>query len=234
MAVPDKSSLRTKLGALDRRVPRIRQLVSKPYKPLAAARFKKTVAAQSGPLKINVGAGMTPLNGWINTDVLFPTPNYLDATRPWPVPPGSVSHIYSDNVVEHLLLPQARALMAHALVALAPGGAIRFATPDVERTARMYLDQPEMRQAHMERHRQHGFEADYPVDLLRITFTTSGHERGYLWDFDSLSTELTNAGFVSVTRCECGDSDDPVFRNLEARTGLTEVLTMLVVEARKP
>jgi hypothetical protein len=111
---------------------------------------------------------------------------------------------------------------------------IRLATPDVERTARAYLDDPDLAARHLERHSRHGYDVHYPVDLLRVTFSESGHHVGFCYDFASLSAELSRAGFVDVRRQAPGESDDPLLKGLEARMDPTEAATSLIVEARRP
>jgi predicted SAM-dependent methyltransferase len=203
-------------------------------RPIAQARFARAVRTTPGPFRINIGSGRHSLPGWLNADIDFRARHYLDATHPWPLPPGSVELIYADNVIEHVPMPLARAMLANAFNALMPGGILRLATPDVERTARAYLDNPELSARHLQRHRDHGYQVYYPVDLLRITFTTSGHERGYLWDYASLAAELSAAGYTQIMRCECNESPHPALRNIETRATETEVATTLVIEAQKP
>lgn len=200
--------------------------------PLLSRRFRKAVASEPEPVKVNVGAGSIRLDGWINTDVTWRS-LYLDLTRPWPVPPGSIDRIYGDNVIEHFPLPVCRSVLRYCWDALREGGRIRLATPDVERTARAYLENPELTAAHLDRHRRHGFPAEYAVDMLRITYAYHGHHLGYCFDFAALSAELTAAGFVDVRRYEAGEGDDPVFGGLERRHEPTEAATELIVEARK-
>ena len=48
---------------------------------------------------------------------------WLDLSKPWPVPPGSVSHIYADNVIEHFSLSMVRAVLKNAFDVLAPEAA---------------------------------------------------------------------------------------------------------------
>jgi predicted SAM-dependent methyltransferase len=201
--------------------------------PLLSRRFQKAVAAQSHLVKVNVGAGSVNLDGWINTDVGWRLPMYLDLTKPWPVPPGSIDRIYADNVIEHFPLHVCRGVLRYCWDALSAGGGIRLATPDVERTARAYLEDPQLTAAHLERHRRYGFPAEYPVDMLRITYAYHGHHLGYCFDWAALSTELAAAGFVGIRRYEAGQSDDPAFRGLERRHEPTEAATELIVEARK-
>jgi predicted SAM-dependent methyltransferase len=201
--------------------------------PLLSRRFQRAVAAESQLVKVNVGAGRVPLEGWINTDVSWRLPMYLDLTKPWPVPPGSVDRIYGDNVIEHFPLYICRDVIRHCWDALSVGGGLRLATPDIERTARAYLENPELTEAHLDRHRRHGFPAEYPVDMLRITYAYHGHHLGYCFDWAALSAELAAAGFVDIRRYEPGQSDDPAFRGLEHRHEPTEAATGLIVEARK-
>lgn len=201
--------------------------------PLTSRRFCKAVANAPGLIKVNVGAGEAPLNGWINTDVAWWSPMYLDLTKPWPVPPGSVDRIYGDNVIEHFPLNVGRLVLRHCYVALRPGGRIRLATPDVERTARAYLDDPALTADHLARHRRHGYPADHPVDMLRITYVYHGHDQGYCYDWPALSAELAGGDFTDICRYEAGHSDDPSFDGLENRHEPTEAATELIVEACK-
>jgi predicted SAM-dependent methyltransferase len=201
--------------------------------PLLSRRFQRAVAAMPAPVRVNVGAGNVRLEEWINTDVVWWSAMYLDLTRPWPVPPGSIDRIFGDNVIEHFPLDVARAVLRHCHDALRAGGAIRLATPDVERTARAYLEDPQLTADHLDRHRRHGFPAEHPVDMLRVTYAYHGHHRGYCFDWAALSDELAAAGFAEIRRCEAGQSDDPLLRGLERRDEPTEAATELIVEARK-
>lgn len=211
-----------------------RDLLTGLVRPVAARRFDRALAGHDGPVRLNVGAGPAHLRGWINTDANWRNPLYLDISKPWPVPPGRISHVYGDNVIEHFPLAVGRQVLANAFAALRPGGWIRLATPDVERTARIYLDDPSLCQLHMKFLAEEGFMVAHPVDLLRVTFAECDHQGGYLYDFATLAHELQQAGFVDVRQAETGASEDPVFQGLERRTSETCVATQLVVEARKP
>jgi predicted SAM-dependent methyltransferase len=158
---------------------------------------------------------------------------YLNLTKPWPVPPGSIDRIYGDNVIEHFSLEVAREVLRHCYSALRPGGAVRFATPDLERTARAYLENPTLTRAHLDRHRRHGYPAEHPADMLRVTYAYHGHHLGYIFDWEALSSELATVGFIDIRRYEAGMSDDPAFQSLETRAEPTEEDTELIVEARK-
>jgi predicted SAM-dependent methyltransferase len=201
--------------------------------PILTHRFQRAVATATAPVKVNVGAGSVVLPGWINTDVLWQSTMYLDLTRPWPVPAGSIDRIYGDNVIEHFSLEAAREVLRHCYAALRPGGAVRFATPDLERTARAYLEDHTLTTAHLDRHRRHGYPADHPADMLRVTYAYHGHHLGYIFDWDALSSELATAGFSNIRRYEVGQSEDPAFQCLETRAEPSEEATELIVEGRK-
>jgi predicted SAM-dependent methyltransferase len=202
--------------------------------PLLSRRFQRAVASAPGVVHVNIGAGNVGLAGWINTDVTWWSQMYLDVTKPWPVPVGSVDRIYGDNVIEHFPLSVGRTVLRNCYHALRPGGGIRLATPDVERTARAYLEDPQLTADHLDRHRRHGYPAEHPVDMLRVTYAYHGHHLGYCFDWAALSAELAAAGFADIHRCDAGDSDDPAFCGLESRDEPTEAATELIVEARKP
>jgi predicted SAM-dependent methyltransferase len=201
--------------------------------PMLSRRFQRAVANSPSPVKVNVGAGTALLPGWLNTDVLWRSEMYLDLTRPWPVPPENIDRIYADNVIEHFSLQKARDVLRYCYRALRPGGAVRLATPDLERTVRAYLEDPELTAAHLDRHRRLGYPAEHPADMLRVTYAYHGHHQGYIFDWAALSAELARAGFSDIRRYDAGHSDDPEFKGLETRAEPTEAMTELIVEARK-
>ena len=200
-------------------------------RPARAALFRRELAEQRPIVRINVGAGRTRLPGWIDTDVTFRSRNHLDLTKPWPVEPGSVDYVYADNVIEHFPLSLVPSVLRHVRTALRPRGVLRLVTPDVGRTARAYLDDPGLTAAHLLRHERAGYDVTYPVDLLRVIFTESGHHAGYLFDEQSLRSELEAAGFAVVRRCESGESEHADLQGLEQRSDTTSSLLSLVMEA---
>jgi predicted SAM-dependent methyltransferase len=209
-------------------------LITTVNRPLATRRVEKLVRSVEPPYRVELGTSTVPHPGLVPTDVGWRSRYWLDATGPWPFPAGSVSHVYADNMIEHVTLTGARAAFRQAHEAMASGGRLRLVTPDAERFARMYLEGGDLLAAQTERNRRHGYRVDHPVSLLRTVFAECGHHRGFIWDYASLSTELDRAGFVKIERCAVNDSADPVLCGLESRTESADRELYLVVEAIRP
>jgi predicted SAM-dependent methyltransferase len=196
-------------------------------------RAQYEAARRAGLVRVNIGSGRKPVTGWINTDIVWQADAYLDVTKPWPVPAGSVDCIYADNVIEHIPLDVGRSVFRHAYDALKPGGVFRLATPDVEAVARQYLENGDLARAGMERNRERGKNFVHPVELIRETFVGAKHYLGFCYDFASISAEMSAFGF-EVERVPAGKSDHEGLSGLEVRMHPAEQATALIVEGRKP
>lgn len=174
--------------------------------PIARLRAKRTIARAARPMLLEIG-GLAPRPGWVVTNVNATTRNYLDATRRWPIEDGGVAYVYADNVIEHVPLEAARAMLAEAHRCLRPGGVIRLVTPDIGSHVELYLagrhpaDTPEAKQ-----YEEMGLTLEHPIDLIRIPISSFGHHEGYVYDFDTLASELRRAGFDAVSKVELGTS----------------------------
>ncbi len=186
-----------------------------------------SAAESMTPLKLQIGAGGNKLPGWLNTDV-----GLLDARRPWPI--KGVDYVFADNVLEHFTLAELRVVLRNMHAAMRGGGKVRVTVPDVEGPARLYLDGGQPLMDMLERHRNVGYDIAYRQDVLRVVFCLNAHEDGYQWDEESLTAELVAAGFEDVRRFPQGESDDPVFRGLEARTTPIDASLQVTLEATRP
>lgn len=191
---------------------------------------RQFAAAPPGEVRVQIGSGRRLLAGWINTDISWHSPAHLDLLQPWPVPPGSVQFVFGDNVIEHLQLDEARIALRHLHAAMAAGGVLRLATPDVEASARSYLENGELARQGMLRSAELGRHFDHPVQLLAQVYVGSGHHLGFCYDCPALTAELEAVGFA-VHRCATGESAYAELRGLETRTHPAERATQLCMEA---
>ena len=199
--------------------------------PLARRRLARTLARTPRPIKLEIG-GLQQRPGWVVTNVSALTRHYLDATSRWPLEDGAVSHVYADNVIEHITLAAGRALLAEAFRCLRPGGVIRLVTPDIRGHVDMYLTGSAPLETAAGRHyRDVGLTVEHPIDLLRIPIGAFGHHTGYVYDFETLEAELTRAGFHATTRCALGESPHPELAGLDQRR--SEGGAQLAVEATR-
>jgi hypothetical protein len=197
--------------------------------PIARARLTRTLARLPRPLKLEIG-GLASRPGWVVTNVNATTNLYLDATRPWPVETGAVEYVFADNVVEHIPLAGLRAMLEQAHRSMCAGGTIRLVTPDIRAHVDLYLAGSISLDSDVGRHyRRGGRVVEHPVDLIRIPIGEFGHHAGYVYDFDTLASELQKAGFRDCQRCAPGESGHPALVGLEARKQFEGL--QLIIEA---
>lgn len=95
-------------------------------------------------VRINLGSGHWKLDGWVNVDVdPACTPTVLaDLSSALPFRDGVASHMHTEDFIDQLTLEQASGFLRECHRILAPGGVLRVLTPDLERLARHYLEDP--------------------------------------------------------------------------------------------
>lgn len=208
-----------------------RAVVMAANKPVATARGRRALERASRPFRLEIG-GLHQRPGWVITNVNAVTRNYLDATTPWPVEDGALSRVYADNMIEHIPLDAARAMLAEAYRCLQPGGVIRLVTPDVRKHVDLYLAGASSVHGEVGSfYREIGLTVEHPVDLIRIPIGSFGHHVGYLYDFETLKAELTTAGFTDVVYCEVNESRHHDLVNIDQRSG--EGAAQMAVEATR-
>jgi predicted SAM-dependent methyltransferase len=141
-----------------------------------------------------------------------------------PIPDESVEFLYCSHVLEHISLSELRCALANCYKYLQPGGIFRLVVPDLETMAKAYIES------------NHNDEAAH--EFIRITLLGKEHrqrdllsfikdwlansEHLWMYDYKSLSMELSKVGFQNIRRAKFGDSGIEVFsdvENLERWTG---------------
>ena len=196
--------------------------------------------------KLQLGTGPNPLPGWLNSDLLPDTyTEYrdkivrLDAAKPFPFADMTFDYVFSEHQIEHISEPAGRAMVQECFRVLRPGGRIRIATPNLAVIVGLYRDSiDDLEQRYIEwvmnkflAHVRSGNKRCYVINQM---FTAYKHR--FIYDYETLSAILTDAGFVDVVQLEPGRSDDSVLHGIEAHgraIGDEEVnrFETLVVEA---
>jgi predicted SAM-dependent methyltransferase len=168
--------------------------------------------------KLQLGAGLNPLPGWLCTDLAPSGPGivYLDATRPFPVPDNAFDLVSSEHMIEHISYPAGLFMLRECHRILKPGGRIRIATPDLQVLLALHTTQPAPLQQRYLRwitDRSLPDRACHPAFVINNAFRNWGHQ--FLYDGEILQSALQQAGFSSVTRQAPDHSEDSRLRGLE-------------------
>jgi SAM-dependent methyltransferase len=91
---------------------------------------------------LNLGCGSRHHPEWINLDFTAHDPDVVahDLRAPLPFEEAHFDAVYHSHVLEHLPKPLAPVFLRECHRVLRPGGVLRVAVPDLERIARLYLD----------------------------------------------------------------------------------------------
>src|SRR5687767_1281080 len=77
--------------------------LTQPWLRLTSQSLRKEYLSRPGRAKLHIGAGLSLLTGWLNTDLTArPGVSYLDATARFPFPSDSFDFIYSEHMIEHV------------------------------------------------------------------------------------------------------------------------------------
>lgn len=95
-----------------------------------------------GVVRLNLGAGHIPLDGFANVDMRpLPGIDVVAAIDALPVEPASVDEIFSAHTLEHFPEEQLRrTLLPYWFGLLKPGGTFRAVVPDLEAMTKAYAD----------------------------------------------------------------------------------------------
>lgn len=185
-----------------------------------------------GFVRLRVGES-AHFNGWISTNYLALCRNFLDVTKPL-VGVQNLQFVIADNVIEHLSLTKGRAMLENLYNAMLPAATLRLSTPNLRELANRYVasDFSSLEPLKFDL-RQHSVSLEYCPDLLRVQFTSFGHEKGYLYDFETLREILLQIGFRNVRQFETSLSTIPQLVDAENRRSPSDSWAQLCIEAEK-
>lgn len=172
--------------------------------------------------------------GWVSTNYQVFVKNFLDGRLPL-VGVNSLRFVYLDNVIEHLAKSDAALMLTNLCAAMESGGVLRLTTPNLRALAERYVSNDIAALSEFaDDMGKHGLVANDLPDMLRLTFCAFGHEKGYIYDFDSLKRLIESSGFAGVTLYPVGLSKHKELCNLESRVGKSDQWGQMSLEAVKP
>ncbi len=208
---------------------------------------------------INFGCGIYAPNQWENYDVSptlqirkipligkiiskllhdIPFPEYVkvgNIVKGLPIPAGSVDVMYSSHVLEHMSYEDAQQAISNVFLHLKPGGTFRSVLPDLEILMKEYAEHKSINNVNAAniflQETLLGLEQK-PKGILRKFISIFGnYHHLWMWDFASMSQELSRAGFVDIKKCNPGESNDYMIELIEDPSRFTKALYF---EAVKP
>jgi cephalosporin hydroxylase/predicted SAM-dependent methyltransferase len=92
--------------------------------------------------RLNLGCGSQVHPEWTNVDIMPRHPGVInhDLNKQLPFADDSFEVVYHSHVLEHLTKEQGKAFLAECFRVLKHGGILRVVVPDLERIARLYLE----------------------------------------------------------------------------------------------
>jgi predicted SAM-dependent methyltransferase len=193
-------------------------------------------------LKLQLGSGPYPISGWLNTDIdvaLSKEVVFLDASKKFPFDDCKFSYVYCEHFIEHLEYDKGLRLVQECYRILKPGGKFRIATPDLNFLVELYHEnKTELQKRYIawavKTYTDFGIYSD--TFAINNFFRLWGHK--FIYDFKTLKEMLERSGFMNITECRVGESDDENLQNLESHAreigAEFNYLESLVIEATKP
>ncbi|HQR05702.1 MAG TPA: methyltransferase domain-containing protein [Gemmatales bacterium] len=138
--------------------------------PWATAGYLGRWLAEPGPRILNLGGGGNLRSDWLTADIDPRSEVYVDITRRLPFPNNSVHSVFLEEVIEHISLQDAKALLLEIGRILVPGGVVRITTPDLTYICRQLLERPhetqEINDIFYLHHHRHLYS---PPELLEVS-----------------------------------------------------------------
>jgi hypothetical protein len=163
-----------------------------PSMTITEAVDQPTITAEGGPIRLNLGCGHIPIDGYTNVDMRpLPGVDVVAGVERLPVEPASVAEIFSAHLLEHFPEEQLRReLLPYWWSLLEPGGRFRAVVPDSDAMLAAY-----------------GAGTIGFATLRRVLFGDQEYEGDFHFNAftpHSLVELLDKAGFVDVRVVETG------------------------------
>lgn len=215
--------------------------------------------------KINLGASPEELReGWLGISLFGVTDDYIlldsnyrifkhiptggyvmcwDLRHPLPFNDNSIDIVFSSHFIEHIELLEFRELLREIKRILKPEGWVRLVTPDMEIwVEKLYNKDKEFFEIYRNQVIKHFGPSYYlskltnPLQMLNIMLFVWGHK--WMWNFETLKSELLNLDFENITHQKFLKSNIPNIGEIENILPQSILLSRnaesIYIEASKP
>jgi len=168
-------------------------------------------------LKINLGSGHWKLTDWVNVDIDHDSePDVVaNLAADLPFADGVARLLHTEDFIDQLELGQAAAFLRECHRILAPGGVLRVLTPDLQKLAHMYLNDPDRLKDLWKNFVRVPLSLDTPGEIFNIGMRFAGHT--FLYDAETFQALASSCGY-EARRVEYQQSEVPELRGLDLRS----------------
>lgn len=189
-------------------------------------------------LYVQYGCGFSSPEGWRNFDASptlrferlpiigqFYTKNdtrfpanieYGDIVKGLPVKINSCKGVYCSHILEHLSLNDFRVALKNTYEILQSGGKFRLVLPDLEYYINQYNNNTSTDAALLfMQETSLGYESRSKTLRTIISSWYGNSQHFWMWDYKSITQELSNAGFINIQRAKYNSSEDEYFKSVE-------------------
>lgn len=147
---------------------------------------------------------------------------YGDIIKGLPIEDNTCDGLYCSHTLEHLALDEFRIALKNSYRVLKKGGIFRCIVPDLEHIAREYITSLEkgddLASVKFVSETLLGSESR-PKGIKNFISSFYGNSKHlWMWDSNSMTAELKNAGFSKIRNCVFNDSSDPMFALVENKS----------------
>ena len=168
-------------------------------------------------IKINLGSGHWKLEGWVNVDIDRNSRPEICANLAADLPfdDGVASFMHSEDFIDQLKLDGASDFLRECHRVLTPGGVLRVLTPDLQKMARLYLEDPQRLLSMWTDYVGVPLSLNTAGEVFNLGMRFAGHT--FLYDAGTFEALAASCGF-EAHRVGYQQSEVPELRGLDLRS----------------
>jgi predicted SAM-dependent methyltransferase len=168
-------------------------------------------------LKINLGSGHWKFEGWVNVDLDHASEPDVVANLATGLPfaNGVARLMHTEDFIDQLELDQAADFLRECHRILSPGGVLRVLTPDMQKLAHLYLNDPARLEELWKKFVRVPLSLDTPGEIFNVGMRFAGHT--FLYDAETFQALATRCGF-EARRVDYQKSEQSELRGLDLRS----------------
>jgi predicted SAM-dependent methyltransferase len=168
-------------------------------------------------VKINLGSGHWKLEGWVNVDIdLESLPDVAaNLSGGLPFDTGVARLMHTEDFIDQLEIEKAAEFLCECHRILAPGGILRVLTPDMQKLADLYLNDPKRLREMWEKFVGVDLFLGTAGEVFNSGMRFAGHT--FLYDEETFKALSSRCGF-EARKVEFQQSEEPELRGVDLRS----------------